>query len=93
MIYTVLSIGLIGTFLGHGMFAATLENDKFPELFKGTFDNVLGVTVSQGTAETWVQVIGFADIALVAVLVLMLIMPLRMLGMWIGQAQRATASR
>ena len=26
------------------------------------------------------------------VLVLMLVMPLRMLGMWIGQAQRATAS-
>jgi hypothetical protein len=29
--------------------------------------------VSQGTAETWVQIIGFADIAVVAVLLLMLI--------------------
>lgn len=73
MIYTLLSLGLIGGFFGHGMWAATLDNDKFPELFKGSVDNVLGVTVSQGTAETWVQVIGFADIAITAVLVLMLI--------------------
>lgn len=72
-IYTLLSLGLIGGFLGHGMFAATLENDKFPLLFSGTLDNVLGVTVSQGTAETWVQIIGFADLAVVALLIAMLV--------------------
>jgi hypothetical protein len=73
MLYTLLSIGLIGGFFGHGMFAATLTNDKFPTLLSGTFDNVLGVTVSQGTAETWVQIIGYADLAIVGVLVAMLI--------------------
>jgi ABC-type multidrug transport system fused ATPase/permease subunit len=34
----------------------------------------------------------FRDFFFFNVLVLMLVMPLRMLGMWIGQAQRATAS-
>jgi ABC-type multidrug transport system fused ATPase/permease subunit len=36
--------------------------------------------------------LGFADFFAFNVLTLMLVMPLRMLGMWIGQAQRATAS-
>jgi hypothetical protein len=80
VIYTLLSIGLIGGFLGHGMFAATLTNDKFPTLLSGTFDNVLGVTVSQGTAETWVQIIGFADLAVVAVLIAMLVGNIRAKG-------------
>jgi len=71
-IYTLLSLGVIGGFLGHGMFAATLTNDKFPTLFSGSLDNVLGVTVSLETAESWVQAIGFADLAVVAVMTLML---------------------
>ena len=36
--------------------------------------------------------LGFDNFITFNVLVLMLVMPLRMLGMWIGQAQRATAS-
>jgi ABC-type multidrug transport system fused ATPase/permease subunit len=36
--------------------------------------------------------LGFGDFIAFNVLVVMLVMPLRMLGMWIGQAQRATAS-
>jgi ABC-type multidrug transport system fused ATPase/permease subunit len=36
--------------------------------------------------------LGFDDFFAFNVLTLMLVMPLRMLGMWIGQAQRATAS-
>jgi ABC-type multidrug transport system fused ATPase/permease subunit len=36
--------------------------------------------------------LGFAEFFAFNVLTLMLVMPLRMLGMWIGQAQRATAS-
>lgn len=72
VIYTLLSLGLIGGFLGHGMFAATLTNDKFPTLMSGTFDNLFGVTMSQSTAETWVQIIGFADLAIVGVLAVML---------------------
>jgi len=55
------------------MFAATLTNDKFPTLLSGSLDNVLGVSITQETAETWVQVIGFADLAVVAVMAVMLI--------------------
>ena len=36
--------------------------------------------------------LGFGEFFTFNVLVVMLVMPLRMLGMWIGQAQRATAS-
>jgi hypothetical protein len=72
-IYTLLTLGVIGGFLGHGMFAATLTNEKFPTLLSGSLDNVLGVTVSLETAESWVQAIGFADLAIVAVMTLMLI--------------------
>jgi ABC-type multidrug transport system fused ATPase/permease subunit len=36
--------------------------------------------------------LGFGEFIAFNVLVVMLVMPLRMLGMWIGQAQRATAS-
>jgi ABC-type multidrug transport system fused ATPase/permease subunit len=36
--------------------------------------------------------LGFRDFFFFNILVLMLVMPLRMLGMWIGQMQRATAS-
>lgn len=73
VIYTLLSIGVIGGFLGHGMFAATLTNEKFPTLLSGSLDNVLGMTISQQTAESWVQVIGFTDLVIVAVFTLMLI--------------------
>jgi len=79
-IYTLLSIGIIGGFLGHGMFAATLQNEKFLALFSGSFKNVLGVTVSPETTENWVQFIGFADLTVVAVLVAMLIGNVRAKG-------------
>lgn len=46
IICTLLSIGVIGGLLGHGMFAATLTNEKSPTLLSGSLDNVLGVTVS-----------------------------------------------
>jgi len=72
VLYSLLSIGVIGAFFGHGMFAATLTNDKFLTLFSGSFDNVLGVTVSESTTETWVRIIGFADLGVVSALVVML---------------------
>jgi len=71
-LYTVLSIGAIGAFLGHGAFAV-MAKEGFITLFKGSFDNVLGVTVSTGTAEGWVRAIGYFDLAVTAVLVGMLI--------------------
>jgi ABC-type multidrug transport system fused ATPase/permease subunit len=56
-----------------------------PLLAQGTVLLVGGRMVAHGS-------LPFADFIAFNVLVLMLVMPLRMLGMWIGQAQRATAS-
>ena len=56
-----------------------------PLLAQGTVLLVGGRMVVHGT-------LPLGDFIFFNVLVLMLVMPLRMLGMWIGQAQRATAS-
>jgi ATP-binding cassette subfamily B protein len=56
-----------------------------PLLAQGTVLLVGGRMVVHGT-------LPLSDFIFFNVLVLMLVMPLRMLGMWIGQAQRATAS-
>jgi hypothetical protein len=71
-IYTLLLLGAIGTFFGHGMWAIDAK-ETFVALFTGTFDNVFGVVVSTDTAADWVQAIGWFDIAITAVLTVMLI--------------------
>jgi len=78
-VYTLLSIGAIGMFFGHAMWAVDAK-DSFLQLFSGTFDNLFGVEVSTETATTWVQLIGWFDIAVAAVLVVMLIGNLRAKG-------------
>jgi hypothetical protein len=72
ILYTLLSVGAIGAFFGHGMWAID-GKDSFVKLFTGSFDHVLGVTVATDTATNWVKGIGWFDIAVTAVLVLMLI--------------------
>jgi len=72
VIYTLLSIGVIGTFFGHGMWAVD-GKESFVELFTGSFDNVLGVTVSTATATTWVQAIGWFDLAVAVAMIAMLV--------------------
>jgi hypothetical protein len=79
VVYALLSVGLIGAFFGHGMWAVD-GKDSFVELFAGTFDNVFGVTVSTAAATSWVQVIGWVDIAITVVLVVMFIGNLRARG-------------
>ncbi len=71
-LYTLLSVGAIGTFFGHGMWAID-GKESFVELFTGSFKNVLGVTVATDTATTWVKGIGWLDITLSVLMVLMLI--------------------
>jgi len=71
-VYTLLSIGAIGAFFGHGMWAID-GKDSFVKLFTGSFDNVLGITVATDTATTWVKGIGWFDIAVSVVLLAMLI--------------------
>lgn len=71
ILYSLLSVGLIGAFFGHGMWAVD-GKDSFVKLFAGSFDHVLGVTVATGTATNWVKGIGWFDIAVAAVMALML---------------------
>lgn len=61
MLYTLLGIGALGAFFGHGMWAVQAK-DSFVKLFTGSFDHVLGVTVANGTAEAWVRGIGWFDL-------------------------------
>lgn len=70
-VYSLLSIGAIGAFFGHAMWAVD-GKDSFVKLFTGSFDHVLGVTVSTGTATEWVKAIGWFDVAISVVLVVML---------------------
>jgi len=62
MLYGLLGIGAIATFFGHGMWAVR-GKDTFVTLFTGSVDNVLGITVSARTGETWVKAIGWFDVA------------------------------
>jgi len=66
-----LSIGAIGAFIGHGMWAVD-GKDSFVKLFTGSFDHVLGITVDTTTATSWVKGIGWF-LTVGAVMVLMLI--------------------
>jgi hypothetical protein len=72
VIYTLLSIGVIGAFFGHGMWAVD-GKDTFVLLFSGSLDNVLGVEVTTDTATTWVQAIGWFDLIVSVGMVAMLI--------------------
>ena len=79
ILYTLLSIGAIGAFFGHGMWAID-GKESFVKLFTGSFDNVLGVTVATGTATTWVKGIGWFDITVSIAMVLMLVGNIRATG-------------
>jgi len=72
ILYALLSVGAIGAFFGHGMWAID-GKESFVKLFTGSFDHVLGVTVSSGSATSWVKGIGWFDIAVSAVLLIMLV--------------------
>ena len=72
ILYALLSIGAIGTFFGHGMWAVD-GKDSFVALFTGSFDNVLGVEVATGTATSWVRGIGWLDLAVSVAMALTLV--------------------
>jgi hypothetical protein len=72
ILYALLSIGAIGTFFGHGMWAID-GKESFVTLFSGSFDHVLGVDVATGTATNWVKGIGWFDLTVSVVLTLMLV--------------------
>lgn len=62
MLYLLLGIGALGAFVGHGAWAIQAK-DSFVTLLTGSFDHVLGITVSTGTGEAWVRAIGWFDLA------------------------------
>jgi hypothetical protein len=66
ILYSILGSGVALAFLGHGILGAKGE-EKFVGLVTGTYDKLLGGSMSAGTATTWVNVIGWLDIALAAV--------------------------
>jgi hypothetical protein len=62
-VYAILGAAVGLGFLGHGILG-TKTKESFVELVTGTYDNVLGGTMSVSTAETWVNIIGWLDIGL-----------------------------
>ena len=68
ILYAILGSGVALAFLGHGVLGAKGEQ-KFVALVTGSYDQLLGGSMSDGTATTWVNVIGWLDIALAVVFV------------------------
>ena len=67
-LYGLLGSGVALAFFGHGVLGAKGE-EKFVALVTGTYDKVLGGTMSTSTATSWVNVVGWLDIALAIVFV------------------------
>lgn len=63
VLYGLLSVGLIGTFFGHGAWAVGAK-DSFLGLLADSMDNVFGYSMSESTAEAAVRTIGVVDIVL-----------------------------
>src|SRR5215213_603937 len=66
ILYSVLGSGVALAFLGHGIVGAKGE-EKFVALVTGTYDKLLGGSMSDSAATTFVNVIGWVDIALAVV--------------------------
>ena len=66
ILYAILASGVALAFLGHGVLGAKGE-EKFAALVTGSYDKVLGGSMSDSTATTWVNVIGWLDITLAVV--------------------------
>jgi hypothetical protein len=66
ILYSILGTGVALAFLGHGVLGAKGQA-SFVELVTGTYDKLLGGTMSESTATSWVNVIGWLDIVLAVV--------------------------
>jgi len=66
ILYALLGSGVALAFFGHGILGARGE-PKFIGLLTGTYDKLLGGTMSTGTADNIVNVIGGIDIAVAVV--------------------------
>src|SRR5215207_632490 len=66
ILYSILGSGVALAFLGHGVLGAKAE-PEFVDLVTGSYDKVLGATMSHSTAVGLVNAIGYLDIALAIV--------------------------
>ena len=66
ILYSILGSGVALAFLGHGILGAKGQ-ENFVALVTGTYDKLLGGSMSDSTATTIVNVIGWLDIALAVV--------------------------
>lgn len=75
-LYVILSIGVIGTFFGHGAWAIG-GKESFVGLLTNSLDEVFGYTMSETTGERIVRGIGSLDLALALIMGAMLFGVLR----------------
>lgn len=75
-LYTIMGAGVALAFLGHGILGAKGQ-ETFVALVTGTYDKVLGGTMSADTATTWVNVIGWIDITLAGAFVGLVVAAIR----------------
>ena len=66
ILYSILGSAVALAFLGHGILGAKGQ-ESFVELVTGTYDKLLGGSMSVDTATTWVNIIGWLDIALAVI--------------------------
>lgn len=76
-LYVILGVGAVLTFLGHGLWAVTALNDKFPPLLTGSLENALGIKMGTGTATEVVRGIGSVDLILMVAMVFLIVGILR----------------
>ncbi|HUE83152.1 MAG TPA: hypothetical protein VMM84_13640 [Pyrinomonadaceae bacterium] len=77
-VYTVLAIGAIMEFFGHGMWAVR-GKEMMVQLVTNTFDNMLGVSVGTALATNLVRSIGGLDV------VISMVMAIALLGFLLGR--------
>ena len=76
ILYSILGSGVALAFLGHGVLGAK-GTAKFADLVTGTYDKVLGGSMSTSTATDIVKVIGWIDIGLAAIFIAFVVSALR----------------
>jgi hypothetical protein len=76
ILYAILGSGVALAFLGHGILGAKGE-EKFVGLVTGSYDKLLGGSMSTDTATSIVNVIGWVDIGLAAAFMALVIGAIR----------------
>lgn len=87
LVPALLSLGLVGEWLGHGMQAAT-GSPELVELFTGSLHTLANITPTPDTALAWVRAIGQLGIAVSGLFAVLLIGQLHSSG-WLHRLARS----